>query len=197
MSYRVLRCLGHGTAKLIHGLWHTITIALIIAALVYIIQFHNDEKWGHLSSMHSWLGILLLFVYFQNWVIGLISFGLGDLVPLQWKKNYLPYHRFLGIIGLFLAPVVMETGIAQKNWIDGTFGCIYAITNSDQLNNPGAQYNYISPGCREGFGIGIMIILNTIFAIFALWDFNAGVDVNSVQSSIDNSKTVEEAPKSL
>lgn len=176
LSYRVLHFLSHRTTKIIHGLWHTLTVALVITALVFIIQFHNDVRWGHLSTMHSWLGLLLLFVYFQNWVVGLVSFGLGDLVPLRWKKTYMPSHRFLGIVGFLLAPVVMETGIAQKSWIDGTFGCMYSITNNGQIDNPGAHYSDIAPGCRVGFGIGIMVILNTLLAIFALWDFNAGVE---------------------
>jgi Eukaryotic cytochrome b561 len=176
MSYRVFHVLGHNIAKLIHGVWHTLTIGLVISALVFIIKFHNDQGWGHLSSMHSWLGLLLLVVYFQNWLIGLISFGLGDFIPLHWKKKYLPSHRFLGIVGFFLAPVVMETGIAQKSWLDGTFGCMYSISNSGQQDNPGAHYDSIAPGCRVAYGVGLMVILNTFLAVFALWDFNAGAE---------------------
>ena len=68
----------------------------------------------------------------------------------------------------------METGIEQKAWFDGTFGCIYTITNNSQRTNPGANYDSIAEGCRVGLGIGLMIVLNAIISMYALWDFNAG-----------------------
>ena len=176
MSYRVFHILGHTVTKIIHGVLHTCTLAFVIAALVLIIQFHNDQNLGHLTSMHSWCALILLAVYFQNWVLGSISYGLGYVfqLPLEWKKKYMPSHRFLGIVGFFLAAVTMETGIEQKAWFDGTFGCIYTITNNSQRTNPGANYDSIAEGCRVGLGIGLMIVLNAIISIYALWDFNAG-----------------------
>jgi hypothetical protein len=180
MSFRVLHDFGHAFAKGFHFLSHSFTVGLMIAALYYIIKWHNGKNLGHLSSMHSWLGLILVFVYFQNWVLGIVSFGLGDRIPLEWKKKYLPSHRFLGIVGLLLAAVVMQTGIAQKNWIDGTSGCFYIFTDDEEKNNPAAGYTEIGAGCRASFGIGLIIILNTIVALFALWQFP--IDSNKVEA---------------
>ena len=72
-SYRVYHYFGHTFAKIIHGFWHTVCIAMVATALYYIIKFHNDQKWGHLSSMHSWLGLFLICIYFQNWLLVIIS----------------------------------------------------------------------------------------------------------------------------
>lgn len=195
MSYRVLNVFGHKTTKVIHGIWHTVTVGLIITALIFIIQFHSDQNWGHLSTMHSWCAVLLLAVYFQNWLLGLIFFAFGDTIPLEWKTKYLPSHRFLGIVGFFLAAVVMETGIEQKSWLDGSFGCIYTIINTEKWNNPAAHYLDIAEGCRVGFGIGIMIAINAVVAVYALWDFNAGaVSASNAVTDKKDSKPEDAVP---
>ena len=172
MSFRVLHFLGHDLTKRIHAMFHTLTIGAIITGLYNIIKWHNFKHYGHLSTMHSWLGILLILVYFQNWVLGIICFGIQRLgIPIEWKKKYLPSHRFLGIVGLLLATIVMQTGIAQKNWVDGTNGCMYTFSNDSEQNNPASAYTKIGMGCRMGMGIGILIILNCIAALYALWQF--------------------------
>lgn len=173
-SFRVINFMGisHDVAKGLHGFWHTSTIILVITAMAAIIKFHNGQNWGHLSTMHSWLGILLLVVYSQNWILGICHF-IFPWVSSELRRLYLPSHRFFGILGLLLAAVVMETGIAQKNWIDGHLGCMYTIStrNSDERTNPATGYLRIGAGCRAGLGVGVLLIFNCIFAVYALWDF--------------------------
>lgn len=183
-SFRVMSFMGigHDVAKGFHGFWHTSTIILVITALIAIVQFHNDQNWGHLSTMHSWLGILLIAVYSQNWILGLFHF-LFPWTSLELRKKYLPSHRFFGILGLFLAAVVMETGIAQKNWLDGTFGCMYTISTSEERQNPATGYLHIGAGCRAGLGVGVLLILNFIFAVYALWDFRPVAVATSVDTN--------------
>eukprot|EP01036_Dinobryon_divergens_P029283 gene29283-38353_t len=183
-SFRVMSFLGvgHDVAKGLHGFWHTSTIILVITALVAIINFHNDQNWGHLTTMHSWLGILLLAVYSQNWLLGIFHF-LFPWASLELRKNYLPSHRFFGIVGLFLAAVVMETGIAQKHWIDGTNGCMYTISTNEERQNPATGYMHIGGGCRAGLGVGVLLIFNCIFAVYALWDFRPVAAAMSVDTN--------------
>lgn len=173
VSYRLFTAIvGHEAAKILHGFWNTSTIILAITAIVKIVSFHNEENWGHLTTMHSWLAIFLLAIYSQNWVFGIIHFIFP--VSIEWKKRYLPSHRFFGIVGILLAAVVMETGIAQKNWIDDSFGCIYSFSGdfpSKYKEDPATGYNLIHKGCRASFGIGILLIFNAAFAVYSLWDF--------------------------
>jgi Eukaryotic cytochrome b561 len=171
VSYRVFHFLGHNTAKVIHGLWHVAALAIMITAIVLIIQFHNDKLLGHLSSFHSWMGLVTLALYSHNWILGGISFALPGLVTLEWKRWYMPSHRFLGIMGFFCGAVTMQTGIIQKAWLDGG-GCIYPITSDTTKINPAAGYFDIPPGCRLSYGIGVLIILNALFSMYALWDFS-------------------------
>jgi cytochrome b-561 len=103
---------SHLASKVLHGLWHTFAVGIMIAALVLIVQFHNDKGWTHLFSFHSWLGVVLILLYSQNYVLGLFSFALPkDNSPplLAWARMYLPSHRFLGIATFFTSAVVMET----------------------------------------------------------------------------------------
>ena len=173
-SYRVYNFLGHTAAKAIHGLWHLITAAIMLAALILIVQFHNEStQWGHLSSFHSWLGVLLVCIYSQNWILGLLSFGLPGIMTDDFKAKYMPSHRFLGIVGFFVATCVMMTGIMQKAWLAGG-GCMYVFPSADSAEkyNPAAGYLDIRKGCQMGYGVGLLIILNAIAVMYSLWDFS-------------------------
>ena len=85
----------------------------MVAALVYVVQFHNDNQLGHLSSFHSWLGVVLLAIYSNNFVLGFFSFALpkdGSSSRLRWAASYLPSHRFVGIATFF-------TGAWYRSWV--------------------------------------------------------------------------------
>jgi len=170
-SFRFLEGFGveHNVTKIVHACWHTLAVGLAIAALYFINQFHLSKGWGHLSTLHSWLGVLFLALYSQNWILG-GSFFFNAFVPLDWKKDYAPLHRFLGVASLLAATIAMETGIAQKSWLDGD-GCLFPLASASELAlSPSLFYSSIKPGCRLGFGIGILVAVNSVLAAFALWE---------------------------
>ena len=77
--------------------------------------------------------------------------------------------------------MVMTLGIGQKNLIDGN-GCFYTLQSNDQRNNPAAGYYQIPEGCRTSFAIGLLIALNAIVAVFALWQFDSKTTAIIVQA---------------
>ena len=171
-SYRVYHFLGHTAAKVIHGIWHLTTAGVMLAALILIVQFHNEVQIGHLSSFHSWLGVLVVCIYSQNWVLGVLSFALPGVMTPEFKAKYMPSHRFLGIMGYFVATCAMMAGIMQKSWLAGG-NCMYVFENyADEKYNPALGYAKIKPGCQMGYGVGMLIILNAICVMFSLWDFS-------------------------
>lgn len=110
LSFRIGgKSLGHDLSKAMHGFFHLATLILVMTALVFIVLWHNDSKLGHLSSLHSWLGVLLLGIYIQNIVGGSSIFG-GFNFSDDFKVKYLPSHRFLGkfiFILLFLLILIL------------------------------------------------------------------------------------------
>jgi len=160
---------SHFWAKLLHGSWHVFALGLIIAALVEIVQWHDDEGFGHLSTTHSWLGLFFLLAYSSNFLGGGAAFLVPDSVfPVALREKYAPSHRFLGVTSLLLASCAMLTGIMQKAWLDGG-GCLYLSPSTAQKLNPSLAYDKLPPGCRAGAGIAILVALNTCVALFALW----------------------------
>jgi len=113
LAYRINHSvLSHLTCKILHGLWHGVVVGVTVAALVYIVDFHNEKKFDHLSSFHSWLGVVLLILYSNNYVLGFLSFTLpqaGSPSRLRWAATYLPSHRFVGMTTFFFSAVVMTT----------------------------------------------------------------------------------------
>jgi len=179
MSYRVLSSLPHRTQKIVHGFSHVVTVSCVVAALVFIVQDHVNNGAGHLASLHSWLGVVVLTVFSQNFVLGVLSFALPkDNSParLRWAAAYLPSHRFLGLTTTFLAALAMCTGILQEEWNNGG-SCIYP--NTDPQLDPVAGYTSIPPGCRLANAIGVLIALNAAVACYALTDLSQGAHAAS------------------
>eukprot|EP01041_Mallomonas_annulata_P006592 gene6592-13338_t len=162
LAYRVLP-FDHTAQKYIHG---TINIAGLICALIgvaKIVNFHNsDQSLSNLTSLHSWLGLVTLILYIQNYVLGFLHFIL-PLFSLELKKLYLPSHKILGFMTLVVAVVTMETGIIQK---DGTLGCDYTVTSID--TNPASHYLNIPAGCRLSSGLGIILVVILLLVCFAI-----------------------------
>ena len=179
MSYRALSYFSHRIRKIIHGGFHALTVACVVTALVFIVQDHNNNGEGHLASLHSWLGVLLLAVFSQNFTLGFLSFALpkdGSPSRLKWAASYLPSHRFLGLVTSFLGALVMCTGILQEAWGNGG-GCIYP--NTDPQLDPIAGYTSVPPGCRLGNAIGVLVAVNAAMGCYALVDLSHGTDAET------------------
>lgn len=116
-----------------------------------------------LASLHSWLGIVVVVLFAQNYILGAIAF-LMPRVNKEHKEKYFPFHKFLGIATLFAAAVAMTTGIHQQT---GSYGCFYPRTG----DNPATHYFDNPDGCRVSNGLGLLLLLNAILVAFAVWDF--------------------------
>ncbi|XP_029812711.1 cytochrome b ascorbate-dependent protein 3 [Suricata suricatta] len=49
--------------KIGHAALHLLALALTVLGLVAVFQFHNHEKITNLYSLHSWLGIVTVFLF--------------------------------------------------------------------------------------------------------------------------------------
>ena len=87
-------------------------------------------QWGHLSTLHSWLGLLFLCVYSLNFAGGAVSFLLPQ-VPADFRASYTPSHRFIGIVTLLLA--AGEIYVRRCTFSRPTFILSLFFLNQDHL----------------------------------------------------------------
>lgn len=109
---------GHFFKKLMHGLFHLFAVASSVAGFAYLVYWKHKSGNEQFWSMHSWLGIALLGLYWLQFVLGFIAFLLPG--PLLIAKNirawFVIVHRHAGLkiwIGLL---IVVLTGFVQRQW---------------------------------------------------------------------------------
>lgn len=157
--------------KIVHGVLHSTAILFIIIGLSAVIIGNNFKSqntsgvyFSNLFSLHSFVGLSAIAVYFQNYVFGIIFFGL-DILSLDLRKYYKPNHVLLGIIALFLALAAVESGAME---LFAELGCFYDVTSPD--TNPAANYHLLPAGCRTLNAVGIFAILTVVATVVAVVD---------------------------
>lgn len=173
LSYRILPFTKYFTKKL-HGFLHTlallsVTLGLSCAIIGNNYKSKNDQNtyYTNLTSIHSFIGLGALLVYFQNYVLGAYHF-LSSLesVPVENRKDYMPIHVFLGTFAFILSLIAVEAGVmeiyAEKN-------CYYDLDGPDL--NPASNYHKLPYGCRIANGFGVMVMLVALFGLFAIYNF--------------------------
>eukprot|EP01041_Mallomonas_annulata_P007042 gene7042-14325_t len=158
LSFRLLP-FGHTVNKVIHGITQ---VAGLICAFIGIAKIVHNRNLEHspprqFISLHSWLGVFTLVLYSQNYIFGLIHFVLPNL-SADLKKNYLPNHKFLGLMTLVAGVVTMETGLAH-------------IDRTGKDPNPATKYVNFEAGKRIGNGLALILLLMVILVAYAIQDF--------------------------
>jgi hypothetical protein len=57
-------------------------------------------------------------------------------------------------------------GLAEKTAFQG--GCGYKVTEKD--TNPSEHYGDIPDGCKVSQGVGLMIYITAVLALFSIWE---------------------------
>lgn len=173
LSYRVIPFTKYFTKKL-HGFLHTLALLSVTLGLSCVIignnfKSKNDQGvyYPNLTSMHAFIGLGALIVYFQNYVFGAYHF-LSSLqsVPVEHRKEYMPVHVFLGTFAFILSLIAVEAGLME---LYAEKGCYYELDEPDL--NPAANYHKLPFGCRIANGFGVMVLLVALFGLFALYNF--------------------------
>jgi hypothetical protein len=178
LSYRVIP-LTKAYTKKIHGLLHTCALFCIVIGLTCVIvgnnfKNHNDggedgkgSYYANFASLHSFIGLGTIAVYFQNYLFGAYHFlSSVERVPVEDRKEYMPIHVYLGSFSFILSLIAVSTGIMG---LYAEVGCGYEVTSPD--TNPASNYHELAYGCRVANGAGVMVILVALFGGFALFNF--------------------------
>lgn len=109
---------GHLFRKILHALFHFFAVASSVAGFAFMVYWKIKSGNGQFWSMHAWLGIALLSLYWLQFVLGFIAFLLPG--PILIKKSirawFVIIHRHAGLkiwIGVLL---VVLTGFVQRQW---------------------------------------------------------------------------------
>lgn len=153
-------------AKLIHLVWQTAAVICISVGLYAVFTAHNKNNKPNLYSLHSWIGISVVTLYFTQYVVGVYTFLTPKSVsPISQRENYKPYHIYFGLFLLFGAGMAIETGIQDK--LAGS-ACNYPVTEPD--TNPIKNYSQIPLVCKEGNWLGLSVFVTLMFAGLSLFE---------------------------
>jgi len=125
MSLAFVFCLGqaivsyitlpfeHKYQKWIHATFHTLALLFALIGVWATFQFHHNISLAHLYSLHSWFGIITVFLFICQWVMGLYSY-LFHVPSMYFRASFLPLHRFFGAIIFVLSVSVAILGLLEN-----------------------------------------------------------------------------------
>lgn len=161
LSYR-RSYFSHGVQKIIHACLNFFALALIGFGMAATWVYHNRLLYPNLYSAHSMVGFACILLFGLNFVAGFVFFVLG--LPEEMRKEYLPFHKAMGIGAFVIVPMAIVSGIAEKNIY---LGCGYSISNPD--NNPAGTYHNLQDGCKLSNGIAIIVMLTVMFTLWGMY----------------------------
>ncbi|PIO68413.1 hypothetical protein TELCIR_09799, partial [Teladorsagia circumcincta] len=74
----------------------------------------SPRGWSHFTSVHSWIGLGLMFIYTTQFLFGFINFlvpGISDDV----RRKFLPFHQIVGSLSFATSIVQATIGYVQYN----------------------------------------------------------------------------------
>ena len=115
-TLRVLRSLNvdKRKVKLAHAVIMGSALPLMVIGLKAVFDNHDlrETPIPNMYSLHSWVGIVCVILFFTQWVCGLVTFLAPGLAP-RLRALYLPIHVYFGMIIFILAFASVISGITE------------------------------------------------------------------------------------
>ncbi|KAL8124769.1 transmembrane ascorbate ferrireductase 2 [Apium graveolens] len=99
--------------KLVHLTLQFLAFFLSLIGVWAAIKFHNDKGIDNFYSLHSWLGLLCVFLFSIQWAAGFATFWYPG-GSRNSRSSLLPWHLFFGVYIYALAVATCATGILEK-----------------------------------------------------------------------------------
>ncbi|TNM97417.1 hypothetical protein fugu_015573 [Takifugu bimaculatus] len=113
LVYRVFHNEAKRNIKILHGIIHLLALCISIIGFVAVFNFHKVSKIPDMYSLHSWVGMATIVLFFLQWVIGLLFF-LFPVASSWLRASYLPIHVFCGLGLLVMSIGSCLLGITEK-----------------------------------------------------------------------------------
>lgn len=99
--------------KSVHLTLQFLAFFLSLIGVWAAIKFHNDKGIDNFYSLHSWLGLVCLFLFSIQWAAGFATFWYPG-GSRNSRSSLLPWHVFFGVYIYALAVATCATGILEK-----------------------------------------------------------------------------------
>lgn len=172
---------SHSAGKIFHVLFQTLGIVGMALGLSKIVQQQLEYKLPQLITLHSWVGIAAVTMFGTNYIWG-SSMGILKVCypdsPLHKAWTLLYMHKMMGLTALGLTLTAIETGIMD---LFGSNGCFYDTYNGANGRdvNPGSNYQDLPYECKLGNGLGITVLLATLFVYVSVFDRMSAVKIQA------------------
>mmetsp|Transcript_4655 Transcript_4655/g.5263 ORF Transcript_4655/g.5263 Transcript_4655/m.5263 type:complete len:255 (-) Transcript_4655:104-868(-) len=155
IAYRSLKPLQQQQKKRIHLILHTTILVLTIVGLRAVFRFHNEASppIKNLYSLHSWLGLVTVILFFAQYAAGVYVFFFPRM-KTEARKDVLPYHAYIGT-GLFC---IMVTGTVLM-------GIMEKMTFVKACNDSEGN---MTKTCKIANSLGIVTVLLSCAVYFTL-----------------------------
>ncbi|XP_075687242.1 plasma membrane ascorbate-dependent reductase CYBRD1 [Rhinoderma darwinii] len=99
--------------KCIHAGLHLTAAILVVVALVAVFDFHNAKNIPNMYSLHSWVGLTVVILFFLQLVVSIFVYLL-PVTPVSIRAALMPIHVYSGLLlfGGVIATALM--GITEK-----------------------------------------------------------------------------------
>ncbi|XP_062957520.1 plasma membrane ascorbate-dependent reductase CYBRD1 isoform X1 [Cynocephalus volans] len=135
--------------KSIHAGLNTVAAILVIISLVAVFDYHNARSIPNMYSLHSWVGLIAVILYFLQLVLGFFIFLL-PWAPLSLRAVLMPVHVYSGLLIFGTVIVAALMGITEK--------LFFALTNP--------AYSSFPP---EGVFTNTLGLLILLFGALIFW----------------------------
>lgn len=148
---------GHFFKKIMHALFHTLAVACSVAGLIFMVWWKvktgNEGFW----SLHSWIGIAVLVLYWVQFLGGFLAFLLPGpfLIAKRIRAKFVLLHRHAGLIIWVCVAATLVTGIVSRQW--------YMLMAQGSLPNLDNQRSASYWGANS---IGLLALTLVAFAMF-------------------------------
>ncbi|CAH9110984.1 unnamed protein product [Cuscuta epithymum] len=99
--------------KSVHLVVQSLALFLGVIGVWAALKFHNDKGIDNFYSLHSWLGLVCLFLFGFQWALGFSTFWYPG-GSRNSRASLLPWHVFFGIYIYALAVATCTTGLLEK-----------------------------------------------------------------------------------
>ncbi|GAB2288826.1 hypothetical protein Dimus_023137 [Dionaea muscipula] len=99
--------------KSVHLVLQCLAFCLALIGVWAALKFHIDKGIDNFYSLHSWLGLVSLFLFGIQWAAGFVTFWYPG-GSRSSRTFLLPWHVFFGVYIYALAIATTTTGILEK-----------------------------------------------------------------------------------